>query len=215
MTRLGYERFGAQGGDWGAGVTTHLAARHAERVVGIHLNLISAPAPKGQDQFTERQQRWLARLDGYRRDGSGYAQIQRTRPQTLGYGLADSPAGQCAWILEKFHAWSDCGGDPVAAFGPDRLLDNIALYWFSNTAASSARLYWESFGTHAPEVTIPVGASIFPHEIFQAPREWAAERYRDIRMWHDDLDRGGHFAACEQPDMFVAEVRAFFGELDR
>ena len=213
MTRLGYDRFGAQGGDWGAAVTVQLAACHPDRVVGIHLNMVSVGPPRGQEHFSEREQKALVTLQQFRRHGSGYAEIQRTRPQTLGYGLADSPAGQCAWILEKFQEWSDCDGDPVAAFGPDRLLDNIAVYWFGNSAASSARLYWESYGKPSPDViTVPTGASLFPKDLVQPPREWAAERFRDLRMWHE-LDRGGHFAAFEQPELFVAEVREFFGGL--
>ena len=135
---------------------------------------------------------------------------QRTRPQTLGYGLTDSPAGQCAWILEKFKAWTDCDGDPVAAFGSDRLLDNITLYWLTATATSSARLYWE--GQPAPfsqKVEVPTGASIFPKEISTPMRYWAELAYPDLRYWNE-LDRGGHFAAFEQPELFVQELRNFF-----
>ena len=144
----------------------------------------------------------------YTRSEWGYAQQQSTRPQTLGYGLTDSPAGQCAWILEKLWAWSDCDGDPVRAFGPDRILDNVMLYWLPAAAASSARLYWESFGSFGGRgtVDVPAGVSNFPKEIFHPPRHWAARTYTDLRMWHD-LDRGGHFAAFEQPELFVAEVR--------
>lgn len=213
MTMLGYERFGAQGGDWGSAVTTNLALRHARRVVGIHLNMVFVGPPRGQAEFTERERHALTRFQHYRREDSGYAEVQRTRPQTIGYGLADSPAGQCAWILDKFWSWSDCAGDPVAAFGADRLLDNIATYWFTNSAASSARLYWESFGERgAGPVSVPTGVSLFPHDIALPPREWAEPHFRELRMWHE-LDSGGHFAAFERPELFVAEVREFFDGL--
>ena len=210
MGHLGYERFGAQGGDWGAGVTTQLGRRHPERLAGIHLNLVLAGPEHGQTVFTEEEQAALAALQEHQRWGTGYSQQQSTRPQTLGYGLSDSPAGQCAWILEKFWAWGDCEGDPVAAFGADRLLDNVMLYWLPGTATSSARLYWESFagGWRGP-VEVPSGVSIFPKEIVRPPRHWVARTHTDLRYWNE-LDRGGHFAAFEQPERFVEEVRAFF-----
>ena len=215
MSRLGYQQFGAQGGDWGSPVTTHLGARHAQRVLGIHLNMVYAEPPAGQTAFTEREQTALAAQRRYRRADSGYARLQGTRPQTLGYGLADSPAGQCAWILEKFWAWSDCAGDPVGVFGADRILDNVSTYWFSSSAASSARLYWESSRTSylgAETVSVPTGVSLFPKDIYLPTREWASARYTDLRMWHE-FDRGGHFAAFEQPEIFIDEVREFFRPL--
>jgi pimeloyl-ACP methyl ester carboxylesterase len=212
MTRLGYARYGAQGGDWGAGVTTCLGREDPGHLAGIHLNLVAGRPEPGQTEFDEEEQRALADLQRYSASESGYAQQQSTRPQTLGYGLADSPAGQCAWILEKFFSWTDCGGDPVAAFGADRLLDNIMLYWLTSTATSSARLYWESLGSmvrRGAPVTVPAGVSIFPAEIIRAPRKWAERNYTDIRYWNE-LDRGGHFAAFEQPELFVDELRTFF-----
>ena len=166
MERLGYERFGAQGGDWGASISNHLGLRHPDRIAGIHLNMMSAGPLPGKQDFTDEEQALIvelrARSEYHLNWECGYVHQQRTRPQTLGYGLTDSPAGQCAWILEKFKAWTDCDGDPVAAFGPDRLLDNITLYWLTATATSSARLYWE--GQPAPfsqKVEVPTGASIF------------------------------------------------------
>jgi hypothetical protein len=181
-------------------------------VVGIHVNLVVGGPEPGQTDFTADEREALAALAGYMERESGYMQQQSTRPQTLGYGLSDSPAGQCAWILEKFLSWTDCDDDPVAAFGADRILDNIMLYWLPGTGASSARLYWESYpGAMADlgPVDVPSGASIFPKEIIRSPRHWASRTYTDLRYWNE-LDRGGHFAAFEQPDVFVQEVRNFF-----
>jgi pimeloyl-ACP methyl ester carboxylesterase len=218
MARLGYERFGAQGGDWGAAVTTALGERHADRLVGIHLNMpVAGPAPnpwpegsaEAADAAAEEQVA-VAEMGEHRRWGTGYSRQQSTRPQTLGYGLVDSPAGQCAWIVEKFWAWTDCDGHPENALTRDQMLDDVMLYWLPATAASSARLYWESFrGGSLGEVTVPTGCSIFPCEITHLPRHWVAARYTDLRHWHR-LDRGGHFAAFEQPDLFVDEVRTLF-----
>ncbi|HUZ09163.1 MAG TPA: epoxide hydrolase [Acidimicrobiales bacterium] len=211
MARLGYDRYGAQGGDWGAGVTTRLGIQDPGHLAGIHLNLVAARPEPGQREFDEEEQRAIADLAHYTEWESGYSQQQATRPQTLGYALTDSPAGQCAWILEKFRSWADCGDDPVGAFGADRLLDNIMVYWLSSSASSSARLYWQSFrsmvGTQP--VDVPTGASVFPKEIIRSPRKWAERIYTDLRYWNE-LDRGGHFAAFEQPELFVNEVRAFF-----
>jgi len=211
MARLGYDRYGAQGGDWGAGVTTNIGQTDPEHVVGIHLNMLTA-RPHADDlaDMTESEQASVASLQYYQDWDSGYSKQQSTRPQTLGYGLADSPAGQCGWILEKFWSWTDTDGDPVAALGADRILDNVMLYWLSGTAASSARLYWESFRrARGGNVEVPTGVSIFPKEIFRASRRWAERQFTDIRQWHE-LSAGGHFAAFEQPETFVDEVRSFF-----
>jgi pimeloyl-ACP methyl ester carboxylesterase len=214
MTRLGYERFGAQGGDWGASISNRLAHQHPDRVAGIHLNLLpTMPAP-GQTVFTDDERAVLdLATKAFQESGRweiGYRAQQSTRPQTLGYGLVDSPAGQCAWILEKFYAWTDCDNDPVAAFGADRLLDNIALYWYTATGASSARMYWESPPSpYNPRVTVPVGTTIFPRELARPFRPWAELTYPNICYWNE-VERGGHFAAFEQPDIFVDEVRNFF-----
>jgi epoxide hydrolase len=214
MARLGYHRFAAQGGDWGASVANHLALRHPERLAGIHLNLVSVGPPVDEsERGGEEEERMTAHRAAQGRHAQwevGYLHQQRTRPQTLGYGLADSPAGQCAWILEKFKAWADCSGDPVAAFGADRLLDNISVYWLTATATSSARLYWEAqpaaFNT---PVDVPMGGSIFPKEFGRPQRRWAEQVYTELRYWNE-LDRGGHFAAFEQPAVFVDEVRNCF-----
>lgn len=214
---LGYDRFLAQGGDWGSAVTHALATAHAEHVIGIHLNLpacsVNALRALGEPTNEEREQ--LARLERYAREENGYAQQQMTRPQTLGYGLADSPVGQCAWILEKFHAWTDCDGHPEHAIPRDVLLDTITLYWLTNTATSSARLYWESFGLRGPKprpVEVPAGYTLFPQDIWGVSERWARTRYRDLRHY-GRAPRGGHFATLEQPGIFVDEVRAAFGTM--
>lgn len=211
MSRLGYTRYGAQGGDWGSAVSSSLALADPDHVAGIHLNMVIArPGPGDLDDLTEAEQAAIAAMEHYQRSDSGYATQQSTRPQTLGYGLLDSPAGQCAWILEKFWSWTDTAGDPVGALGADRILDNVMLYWLPGTGASSGRLYWESFRSGGrPTVEVPVGASIFPKEIFRPSRRWAEHAFSDLRYWNEP-SVGGHFAAFEQPDLFVDEVRAAF-----
>jgi len=211
MFRLGYERYGAQGGDWGALVTTCIGRQDAAHCAGIHVNMpIGFPPAAERGEITPREEAALASLKYYQDYDSGYSKQQSTRPQTVGYGLVDSPAAQAAWILEKFWAWTDCDGHPEKVLTRDELLDNIMLYWLPATGASSARLYWESFNAFRGEpVEIPSGMSIFPKEIFRPSQRWAARSYHDIRYWNE-LDRGGHFAAFEQPELFVEEVRAFF-----
>jgi pimeloyl-ACP methyl ester carboxylesterase len=210
MSRLGYDRYGAQGGDWGAMVTTRLGNFDPEHVAGIHLNMVVAgPGPDDTDLNADEVAS-LELMANYQRWESGYSQQQATRPQTLGYGLADSPSGQCAWILEKFRAWSDCGDDPVTALGADRILDNAMFYWLPGNATSSARMYWESFSNIPRDpVSVPAAASIFPKEIFRPSRRWAERLLPDLRYWGQPA-RGGHFAAFEQPELFVEEVQAAF-----
>ncbi|MEY2433268.1 MAG: epoxide hydrolase [Acidimicrobiaceae bacterium] len=208
MPRLGYEHYGAQGGDWGSAVTTSIGQQDPDHVVGIHVNMPIA-TPTFED-LSEKENEALASLANYQNVESGYSKQQSTRPQTLGYGLVDSPAGQCAWILEKFWAWTDCDGHPENALTRDELLDNVMLYWLPATGASSARLYWESFNRNRQdEVSAPTGCSIFPKEIIRISRRWAETRFTDIRYWNE-LDKGGHFAAFEQPELFVNEIRSFF-----
>ncbi|WP_085810192.1 epoxide hydrolase family protein [Sphingomonas sp. TZW2008] len=216
MKRLGYDRFVAQGGDWGSAVTTAIGACGDPAVAGIHLNmLVVRPTPEDMADLTAEEKDSLERLQRYMKDGNGYSQQQATRPQTLGYGLVDSPVGQAMWIYEKFREWADCDGTPETALTRDEMLDDIMLYWLTGTGASSARLYWESFGSFgAGEVKVPTGHSIFPKEIFKASRRWAERQYTDIIHWNE-LPRGGHFAAFEQPDLFVEEVRATFRSLRR
>jgi epoxide hydrolase len=218
MSRLGYDRYGAQGGDWGTSVTTSLAQQDAAHLAGIHLNPpIAAPDPGTFDDLTATERAALADLRHAGEHESGYSAQMATKPQTVGYALTDSPAGLAAWIVEKFVSWTDSAGRPEDVLGRDAMLDDITLYWLTRSAASSARLYWESIRqvtkwfTETTEDTVPVptGCSIFPKEVPRPSRRWAAKRYPDIRQWHE-LDRGGHFAAWEQPELFVEEVRSFF-----
>ena len=211
MARLGYERYGAQGGDWGAGITTSLAEQCADHVVGVHVNMAAVgPDKTTLDDLTPFEQRALEDLAEHGAHGMGYSAEQSTRPQTLGYALVDSPAGQCAWILEKFWAWTDCDGHPENALTKQQMLDDISMYWFTASGASSARLYWESFNrARAGEVAVPSGISIFPREIIRPSRRWAERTFTDLRFY-EELDRGGHFAAFEQPELFVDQVRGFF-----
>ncbi len=173
--------------------------------------MVSAGPGKDRDDLTEAEQASLARMEEHRRWGMGYSTQQSTRPQTLGYGLVDSPSAQAAWVVEKFWAWADHEGHPEDAVSRDRLLDNVMHYWLPGAGASSARLYWESFNVFGAGGTIdvPSGMSIFPKEIFTPSRRWAERRFTDIRHWNE-LDAGGHFAAFEQPDVFVDEVRTVF-----
>ncbi|RSN15174.1 epoxide hydrolase [Streptomyces sp. WAC 05977] len=218
MEGLGYERYGAQGGDWGTSITTLMGRTAPERLAGIHLNPpLAAPDPATFGELTESERKSLADLERAKADGSGYAIQQATRPQTIGYALADSPVALCAWIVEKFQSWTDCDGHPENALSRDAMLDDITLYWLTGTGASSARLYWESFAevsswfaeSTVDTITVPTGCSIFPRETPRPSRRWAERRFTDIRYWNE-LDRGGHFAAFEQPDVFTEEVRSFF-----
>ena len=222
MGQLGYDRYGAQGSDWGTSVSSLLGQRHREHVLGIHLMPpLAPPDPDTLDDLTEPERVALADLARAAEWESGYSREHATRPQTIGYSLADSPAGLCAWIIEKFQAWTDCDGHPENALTRDELLDNLMLYWLPRTGGSSARLYWESIGQvnewisgEAPlePIDVPTGCSIFPGEIQRPSRRWAERRFPDIRHWNEP-DRGGHFAAFEQPELFVDEVRTFFGQL--
>ena len=214
MQRLGYQRYVAQGGDWGATITTCIGARDPDHCAAIHLNMpIVPPDPETMSDLSELEQSALAGLKHYRDWDSGYSKQQSTRPQTLSYGLADSPSGQAAWILEKFWSWTDCDGHPENVLSRDELLDNVMLYWLPGTAASSARLYWESFGSPPMEpVEVPVGCSMFPREIFRSSKRWAEKRFGSLLYWNE-LEKGGHFAAFEQPESFVNEVRACFRSL--
>jgi pimeloyl-ACP methyl ester carboxylesterase len=218
MARLGYARYGAHGSDWGTSVTTCLAQQDAAHLVGIHVSPpIVPPDPATFDDLTPDERRSLDELQIAQREGSGYTAQQATKPQTVGYALTDSPAGQCAWIVEKFWTWVDHDGRLEDVVSRDALLDNITLYWLTRSATSSARLYWESIAqvtrwfTEEVEdtVDVPVGATVFPHDVPRPSRRWAARRYIDIRYWSESA-RGGHFAALEQPAVFATELRAFF-----
>jgi pimeloyl-ACP methyl ester carboxylesterase len=218
MARLGYTEYGAQGSDWGTSISACLAQRHPEHVIGIHLTPpLAPPDPETLDDLTERERAALASLEHSALWDSGYSQEHATRPQTIGYALVDSPAALCAWIIEKFQAWTDNNGDLESVLTRNELLDNLMLYWLPRAGASSARLYWQSMrqvnewisGAVNDSVTAPTGCSIFPKELQRPSRRWAEKRFLDIRYWHEP-SRGGHFAAFEQPDLYVGEVRAFF-----
>ncbi len=214
MQRLGYERYFAQGGDWGAAVTTEIAVQDRGRCAGIHLNMPGAgPTKEARENPTERDQRAFDGGRHYNAWGAGYSKQQSTRPQTLGYGLVDSPMAQATWIIEKFWEWTDCHGHPENALSREELIDNVMLYWLKGNGASSGRLYWESFnrafGGAQAKVTLPTGCSIFPKEIVPTPRSWAEQRFGNIVYWNE-LDKGGHFAAFEQPELFVRELRDCF-----
>ena len=211
MRRLGYDRYVAQGGDWGSAVTSAMATIRPAQLAAIHLNfVIATPTPEDLANLSEDEKAALAKLQRFSAEGRGYSAIQGTRPQTLGYGLTDSPAGQAAWIYEKLVEWMDCGGNPLSVVSYDDMLDNIMLYWLPANAASSARLYWESMTSFAAGATdLPVACSIFPGEITRPIRKWAERKYPNLIHWHE-LARGGHFAAFEQPELFVDELRTAF-----
>jgi epoxide hydrolase len=218
MARLGYDRYGAVGSDWGTSISSVIGQRDPGHVIGIHLvPPLAGPDPATLGDLTDAERAALAELDQRAEWEDGYSAQQSTKPQTLGYGLVDSPAGLCAWLVEKFWTWTDHDGHVETVLSRDELLDNLMLYWLPGTAASAARLYWESIRqvrkwiteSGVDTVTVPTGCSIFPKEVPRPSRRWAARRYTHIRYWNE-LDRGGHFAAFEQPGLFVDEVRSFF-----
>lgn len=207
---LGYQRFGCQGGDWGAAISTVLAHRHPERLTGIHLNLLVVR----RDLKLASDPRYLAQLKAFLAEETGYQAIQGTKPQTLAYGLTDSPAGLAAWIVEKFRTWSDCGGHPENAVSRDEMLADISLYWFTGAIGSSFWPYYARLhsGWPIPEggtIGVPTGYAEFPKEILTPPRALAEQTYTDIRRW-TVMPRGGHFAALEQPEALAKEITAFF-----
>ncbi|WP_369025346.1 epoxide hydrolase family protein [Qipengyuania sp. RANM35] len=212
MQRLGYGHWVAQGGDWGAAVTTAIGQLAPEGCKGIHLNMpLGRPGPDDMQSQDPKVLRAFQRLGFYQEWDSGYSKEQSTRPQTIGYSLVDSPVGLAGWIVEKVYYWTDNGGSPWDALSMDHVLDDIMLYWLPATGASAARLYWESFAKFgAGTVAIPAGATAFPKEILPAPREWAERTLTHLVYWNE-VEKGGHFAAWEQPETFVAELRACFG----
>ncbi len=211
MARLGYDRWVAQGGDWGSAVTTAIGVQQVQGCIGIHLNMpVGRPEPEELASPTPAEVKALGALKHYLDWDSGYSTQQRTRPQTVGYGLVDSPAGLAGWIFEKMWAWTDNAGSQFDALSRDAILDNLMLYWLPATGASSARLYWESFGSFTPQqVTLPVAVSAFPKEILPCPRRWAERNFPNLVHW-GEMDKGGHFAAWEQPEAFVRELRTAF-----
>ena len=213
MARLGYSQYFAQGGDWGSVITSYVARQDPEHCLGIHINMgIVAPDPNAEN-LTANELSIMAGWKYYQDWDSGYSKQQATRPQTLGYGLVDSPSGQAAWIVEKFYQWMDCDGHPENIVSRDELLDNIMVYWLTGSGASSARLYWESFGGgegREQPVSIPMGATISTKDIFRTSERFASRVFTNIVYWKDK-EEGGHFAAFEQPNAFVSELRECFG----
>jgi epoxide hydrolase len=211
MNRLGYRRFLAAGSDWGTSVSTMIAKRSPERLLGLHL-VPPLVAPDRTRPFTEAEQRSIDQLAERSRTGSAYGDLHATRPQTIGYALTDSPVGLCAWIAEKYRDWVDPAGPGVS---DDRLLDTVTLYWLTGTATSSARLYAESIAEVSrwftepagDRIDVPTGAAVFPAELPRPSRRWAANRFSDLVHWGEPAV-GGHFAAIEVPDLYVAELRA-------
>ena len=211
MARLGYSRYGAQGGDWGAQIATRIGAFDPEHCAAIHLNMPLAERPKEPVPLTDEDKAGLTALAEFQREEAGYALEQSTKPQTVGAALNDSPAGLLGWIVEKFRAWSDCGGDPETVFTRDQLVTNAMVYWVTETITSSARLYWErqhAAADEQPFVTVPTGVARYPKEVLRFPRAWV-ERHYNVTRWVD-MPRGGHFAAMEQPALFADDVREFF-----
>lgn len=213
MARLGYDRYGSQGGDWGAQVTTRIAVLDPEHCCGIHLNMPLGLRPEEPGELSDREQADLADLARFTQSEAAYAAEQGTKPQTVGVGLDDSPAGLLAWIVEKLRGWSDCDGDPEACFTRDQMLTNVMLYWLTRTATSSARLYWETNRSGALTerlafIGVPTGVARYPKEILRWPRSWVEAQY-NVTRWVD-MPRGGHFAAMEQPALFADDVLAFF-----
>ena len=224
MGRLGYDRFVSQGGDWGSVVSDAMARQGPPGLLGIHVNMpatvpaeiatalaAGGPPPAGLsgDERAAYQQ-----MDALYQRGSGYAGMMLTRPQTIGYSLADSPAGLAAWFYDKFADWTDSGGDPERALTRDEMLDDVTLYWLTNSGTSSARLYWENNASNfnAVDVSVPTAVTVFPGEIYQAPRSWTERAYHQL-IYYNRVDKGGHFAAWEQPELFSSEVRAAFRPL--
>lgn len=214
MRRLGYSRYVAQGGDWGAWVTIRLAQQRPPGLRGIHLNMPLVYPDKLPATLTAEEQRAVENMNGFRRNGFGFFLVQATQPQMIGYALADSAVGQLAWMYQIFKEGTDNHGDPESALTRDEMLDDITLYWLTNTGASSARIYFEDaeLSGNGGMVELPVGYSAFPGELYCPPRSWAEACYPKLIYWHE-LDRGGHFAAFEQPELFASELRACFGKL--
>ncbi|MER8071674.1 epoxide hydrolase family protein [Streptomyces sp. NPDC094034] len=224
MERLGYKRFVSQGGDWGAVVSDKMAAQRPAGLLGIHVNFPATvppditrklacgdPVPTG---LTPDEKAAYNKLATFYARGSGYSAMMVTRPQTEGYGITDSPAGLAAWMYDKFAAWTYSGGHPERVLTKDEMLNDITLYWVTNTAVSSSRLYWENNANNfnAVSISVPAAITVFPGEIYQAPHTWASRAYHDLFYYHK-VDDGGHFAAWEVPDIFTKELRAAFGKL--
>jgi pimeloyl-ACP methyl ester carboxylesterase len=224
MRRLGYQRYVSQGGDWGAVISDVMAAQAPAGLIGIHVNMPATVPPEiaealltgGQPPAGLSPDERIAYegMDALSKKGSGYGLMMVTRPQTLGYSLSDSPAGLAAWFYDKFADWTYSGGEPERSLTRDEMLDDITLYWVTNTGTSGARLYWENNANNfnAVDISLPAAITVFPGEIYRAPRSWAERAYHNLRYFNE-VDKGGHFAAWEEPELFAAELRAAFRSL--
>jgi pimeloyl-ACP methyl ester carboxylesterase len=206
---LGYRRFGAHGGDLGAGVTTRLARAYPDSLAGIHLLAAASPPAVPDEEQTPEEKQFLAEVAQWERDEGGYEHQQSTRPMTLAYGLSDSPTGLLAWLTEKYRAWSDCGGDLATRFTDDEVLTQVSLYWHTGTIATSLRPYFE-YRYEWRRVEVPTGIAVFPHDLNRPPRSWVARGYHLTR--YTRMPRGGHFAAHEEPALLADDITAFFRE---
>lgn len=219
MAGLGYSRFGAHGGDWGASVTNYLGYAYPQNLIGIHTTSITRPTPylgEGSKPLTQAEQTLIELREAWVQAEGGYAHIQGTKPQTLSYGLNDSPVGLAAWIVEKYRTWSDCNGDVESRFSKDVLLTTVMIYWVTQTINSSTRLYYETQRQpwdlkQGERIETPTGVAVFPKEISRPPREWA-ERSFNLQQW-TEMPSGGHFAALEEPQRLAEDIRAFFRPL--
>ena len=215
MQRLGYRKWVAQGGDWGSGVTHVLGLMRPAGLLAAHVNLPFVFPQEIPSDPTPEEKQAIERLAEYTTEGSGYFKLQSSKPQTVAYALADSPSGQAAWIYEKFQSWTDNEGEPEDALSIDQMLDGITLYWLTDSAGSSAQFYWESARNqpggafHGGRIELPMAATIFPRDYYRAPRAWAEALWPNLFYWNE-VDRGGHFAAWEQPALFTDEVRKAF-----
>lgn len=221
MRRLGYNRWVAQGGDWGASVTSALGKMRPEGLAGIHLNwafvfpdTMPADLETVPADLSPEEKRAVDQARIFKTEGIGYFKQLSTKPQTMGYGFLDSPAALATYIYEKFQIWSDNKGDPEEALSTTAMLDNISLYWLTKSGASAARFYWENPGNSfsGGRIDVPVAVSVFPREIYQVPRSWADKTFPNL-IHFNEVDRGGHFAAMEQPELFTSELRRSFSSL--
>ncbi|MBF6345529.1 epoxide hydrolase family protein [Nocardia cyriacigeorgica] len=208
MERLGYHRFLAHGGDWGGNITTVLAGRFPEHLLGIHTLFAEAPPGLSTDGLTALERSWAEETREFWTRRAAYAKQQATRPQTIGYALVDSPVGLLAWILDKFAEWSDTDDSPFETIAIDRILDDVTLYWLTRTGASAARIYYESHNSLDPglRVDVPAAITMYPRDIEKTPRPWAQQRYRRIVRWNSPV-KGGHFPSLEVPGYFVEDLR--------
>lgn len=224
MRRLGYKYYVAQGGDWGSVIVDKMAEQKPDGLLGIHVNMPATvpadiaealragqPAPAG---LSDKEKAAYNAMNNLYTKGGGYASMMVTRPQTEGYALADSPVGSAAWMYDKFADWTYSGGDPERSLTKDEMLDDITLYWLTNTSTSAARLYWENNANNfnAVDISIPAAVTVFPGEIYQAPRTWTERAYHHL-IYFNEVDKGGHFAAWEQPELFSEELRKAFRPL--